>query len=416
LKPAVFAACAIAFGTLAAACGSLAPASPSPIPSPAVTRTPLLLGPSPTPAPTRPIPTSLPPPPTLLPLPDIGLSDWSLGPDGAPATLLVYSDFQSSGAADLLETLFGLTDRHPDDLRLVFRHLPLVHIFDKDSLAGQAAEAAGALGGFWEMARALTERYAEWSVLAPPDFVPWVTDLAGELGLDAAAFRSDLDNGRYAAFMLATYEEAVASGLPGGPLLYLNGSLVRVPPTPLNLEAAVRLQVLSTSTFQNPPAMSLRAGADYFATFVFDDGEVVVQLLPEVAPEAVNSFVFLARRDWFDDTLIYRVVPEGWVEAGDPSATGLGDSGYHLPDEIDAAWNFDEPGRLALASVGPGTGSSRFLITLAPRPEFNGTRTIFGRVLRGLDFLRGLASRDPATDLLDPNGLILKDVLVEIET
>jgi cyclophilin family peptidyl-prolyl cis-trans isomerase len=66
--------------------------------------------------------------------------------------------------------------------------------------------------------------------------------------------------------------------------------------------------------------------------------------------------------------------------------------------------------------VGPGTGSSRFLITLAPRPEFNGTRTIFGRVLRGLAFLQSLAARDPASDLLDPNGVILRDVLVEIET
>lgn len=415
MRRAELAAWAIVIGTLAGACGPASPASPSVASSPAATRTPLRLGPSPTPTTTRPTPTSPPATPTLLPLPDVSLSDWSLGPDGAPATLLVYSDFQSSGAADLLQTLFSLTDRHPDDLRLVFRHLPLVHAFDKDSLAGQAAEAAGALGGFWQMARALAERRAEWSVLPPGDFVPWVTDLAGELGLDVEAFRSDLDNGRYAAFMMATYEEAIASGLPGGPVLYLNGSLVRVPPTPLNLEAAVRLQVLSASTFQNPPAMSLRAGADYFATFVFDEGEVVAQLLPDVAPEAVNSFVFLARQGWFDDTLIYRVVPGRWIEAGDPSATGLGDSGYHLPDEIDASWTFDDDGRLALASVGPGTGSSRFLITLAPLPELNGTRTIFGRILRGLDFLQGLAARDPAEALLDPNGVVLKKVLVETE-
>lgn len=297
----------------------------------------------------------------------------------------------------------------------MFRHLPSIPTYDKDSLAGQAAEAAGAQGAFWPMARALASRHDEWSVLSPDDFVPWVTDLAAELGLDEAAFRSDLENGRYAALMLATYEDAVASGLPGGPILYLNGSLLRVPPTAINLEAAVRLQALSADAFDAAPPITLRPGADYYATLVFDVGEVVVQLLPDAAPQAVNSFVFLAQQGWFDNIPVYRVVPDGWIETGDPSGTGLGDPGYHLPDEIDPAWSFDEPGRLALDSVGPGTGGARFFISLAPLPALSGSRTIFGRVLRGLDVLQALDRRDPSADLLSPGAAILRDVVIEVE-
>jgi cyclophilin family peptidyl-prolyl cis-trans isomerase/protein-disulfide isomerase len=398
----------------ASACSGAGPTE-SVQPTAGPSRTPIQLGPTSTVPASTPTSTPPPPAPTSLPLPEISPSDWSLGPLDAPATLLVYADFQSPGSVNVLRDALQLADAHPEGLRLVFRHNPLIPSFDKDSLAGQAVEAAGTQGEFWRMTRALVERHAEWSVQSPADFRLWLIDLADELGLEVSGFRADLDHGRYAAFMLASYEDALASGLPGPPVLFLNSLLFRVPPTRENLEAAVRLEILASQSFAERPAQTIREGADYFATLVMDEGEIVIQLLPESAPMAVNSFVFLARQDWFDGTAIYLVVPSGWVEAGDPSGTGLGDAGYHLPDEIDPARTFDEPGVVALASVGPDTGGSRFLITLAPLPALNGTRTIFGRVVRGLELLQGLPARDPTSDLLAPGALIMRDVLIEVE-
>jgi len=411
------AACRIASSALAllvSGCTVAAPTEPLQ-PTAGPSRTPIQLGPTSTVLASTPTSTRPPPAPTLLPLPEISPSDWSLGPLEAPAALLVYADFQSPGSVNVLRAALQLADAHPEALRLVIRHLPLIPSFDKDSLAGQAVEAAGAQGEFWPMTRALVERHAEWSVQSPEDFREWLIALAGELGLEVSAFKADLDNGRYAAFMLASYEDAVASGLPGPPVMFLNSLLFRVPPTQENLEAAVRLEILASQAYPEPPTITIREGADYFATLVLDEGEIVIQLLPESAPMAVNSFVFLARQDWFDGTAIYRVVPSGWVEAGDPSGTGLGDAGYHLPDEIDSARTFDEPGMVALASVGPDTGGSRFLITLAPLPALNGTRTIFGRVVQGLELLQDLPARDPTSDLLVPGALIMRDVLIEVE-
>ena len=152
----------------------------------------------------------------------------------------------------------------------------------------------------------------------------------------------------------------------------------------------------------------------YTAFLELDQGEVVLQLLPQAAPAAVNSFIFLARQGWFDGMTFFRVEPGALVETGDPSDTGFGDPGYHLPDEIDPAWTFDEAGVAALSSVGPGSGGSRFFISLQPLPLLNGSRTIFGRVVEGLDLLGDLPARDPALDLLSPDAVVIRRVRIEV--
>ena len=127
----------------------------------------------------------------------------------------------------------------------------------------------------------------------------------------------------------------------------------------------------------------------------------------------MNSFVFLAREGWYDGVGLFRIEPSALVESGDPSETGFGDAGYHLPDEIDPRWTFDEPGILALSSAGPGSGGSRFFITLTPLPLLTGSRTIFGRVVEGLELLSGLPGRDPTLDLLSPRAAVIRHIRIE---
>ena len=73
------------------------------------------------------------------------------GNPDAPLTLVEYGDFEcpfcsrATGTVKELHALLG------DDLRYVFRHLPLPDVHDHSELAAQAAEAAGAQGAFWEM-------------------------------------------------------------------------------------------------------------------------------------------------------------------------------------------------------------------------------------------------------------------------
>jgi cyclophilin family peptidyl-prolyl cis-trans isomerase len=339
--------------------------------------------------------------------------DWSIGPAEAPVELLVYADLQSPNAALGLTDLLDVAARHPQDVRLVFRHFPLLPEYDKDSLAGQAVESAGRQGMFWDMLRWLADNYAEWSVLPPESFREWLVEHSASVGLDEDLFAADLDGGRFAPLMVDAFQKASDAGIPGVPTVFLNGVPVRVSQTPLNLEAAVRLELLAQRQFDGPPPMAIDREAGYTATLELDAGDVVIQLLPDLAPEAVNSFVFLAEQGWFNGTTFFRVEPGAWVETGDPSETGFGDPGYHLPDEIDPRLTFDEPGRVALSSVGPGSGGSRFIISLAPLPVLNGSRTIFGRVVDGLELLGELPARDPAADLISPGAAVIRRVRIE---
>ncbi|MBM2844647.1 MAG: ppiB, partial [Anaerolineales bacterium] len=225
--------------------------------TPSTTRTPIRLGPTSTSAP---VPTSPPAPPeepTSVPIPPVGSDDWRLGPDGASVELLVYADFQSPNAALGLADLLGVHDRHNEEVQVIFRHFPVLPVYNKDSLAGQAAEAAGRQGLFWEMVRLLTSRYPEWSVLPPEGFREWLSEQALELGLDPAGFAADLDGGRFAPLMVEAFQEASEAGIPGVPTVFLNGVPLRLSLTPLNLEAAVRLELLTQRQYDEAPAMEI---------------------------------------------------------------------------------------------------------------------------------------------------------------
>lgn len=121
-------------------------------------------------------------------------------------------------------------------------------------------------------------------------------------------------------------------------------------------------------------------------------GPVRLRLDPVAAPETVNSFVFLARRGYFDGTVSHRVVPGFVFQAGDPTATGRGSPGYTLPDEFPAADFAYTRGVVAMANTGaPQSGGSQFFIALDDiglPPSY----TVFGEVVEGLEVPDRIAS------------------------
>lgn len=386
-----------------AACGPAAPATPIATRGPSPT--PRLLGPTW-------VATSETPAPTPVPVPDVFASEWILGPEDASVSIVVYSDYQCVRCAQVDTMLAELAQRHPKDVRLIFRDCPLTPLHDKASLAAQAAAAAAAQGAYWPMHDLLFARQAEWTGLTTQDFVDWATTAAGTLRLDTAAFRTALLSGRYAAQMQEALRQAVNSGILAVPLLYFNGDLFSIPITGANLEADVRLVLLRSQQFDSIPPMTIDPAANYVAHLRLNIGTVDIQLYPDTAPVAVNSFVFLARRGWFDGNEIFHVVPGLMVEAGDPTGTGFGTPGYHF-DLEESSRSFDRPGVVGVSSTGPGTNGSQFFVTLAPLPSLDGSRTIMGQVVAGLDHLQALAAREPLSDLLLPAAGVILSVTIE---
>lgn len=335
------------------------------------------------------------------------------GPVDAPVTIVVFSNYQCLECAFLGISLGQIRLTHPDDVRIVYLHAPREEN-DKDRLAIQAAEAADLQGRFWEMHDLLFQKQTEWSALAPEAFEAWATGQAETLGMDASVFRSDYGGTAVAERVQASVE--FAAGVPALtlPTFFVNSNS---PYTSLadfaSLDNVVRLYALTTRQFSECPAWEIDPLKQYIVTLETSKGSVVIELYPDQAPQAVNNFVFLARRGWFDGMTFYRVVPNSVALTGDPSGTGMGGPGYLFETELPAGLAFHEAGVVAMDNNGPNTNGSRFFITLAPLPQLDGSYTIFGRVLSGLDVLAALTTRDPQPGTYLPPGDEILRVTVE---
>lgn len=121
-------------------------------------------------------------------------------------------------------------------------------------------------------------------------------------------------------------------------------------------------------------------------------GPIKIELDPTVAPETANSFVFLAESGYFDGTVSHRIIPGFMMQAGDPTATGLGGPGYTLPDEFPAEGTIFSRGVVAMANAGPGTTGSQFFIMFNDVDWLPAQYTIVGHVVSGLDTLDRIAA------------------------
>ena len=159
--------------------------------------------------------------------------------------------------------------------------------------------------------------------------------------------------------------------------------------------------------------MALAEGVAYCAILETERGAITIALRPDLAPQSVDSLVFLAREGFYDGTTFHRVVPGFVAQGGDPTGNGWGGPGYRLPDELS-----EEPfeaGAVGLANTGPDTNGSQFFITLAPALQLTGRFTFLGSVEEGLEAALALTPRDPASGEELPPGDALRSVeIVEL--
>ncbi len=112
-------------------------------------------------------------------------------------------------------------------------------------------------------------------------------------------------------------------------------------------------------------------------------GEIELELFADDAPLTVESFLRLARAGFFDGQEWPRVVPNFVIQGGDPRGDTSGGPGYAIRDELNR--HLYDRGTLGMALSGPDTGGSQWFVTHSAQPHLDGTYTVFGRVVRGLD-------------------------------
>ena len=309
--------------------------------------------------------------------------------------------------------LAQLEKDYPQDVRVVYRHFPLLSLHDKAALATQAAEAAGAQGEFWAMHDLLFERQSEWATLPVEEFQKWLIEQAAGLNLDGDQFQADLLSDATVAIAQDAWDSGVAANLPGTPFILVNGRYYSGPRDYWNLEAIVKMTMLEGRQFTECPPITIDSAKQYTATLKTEKGDIVLELYPDVAPMAVNSFIFLARNGWFDGVTFHRVLPGFVAQAGDPTGTGFGGPGYAFDNEVSPDLNFDQAGVLGMANAGPGSNGSQFFITLGPTSHLDGGYTIFGRVIEGLDVVNSLTERNPEQNANLPPGDKILSVSIE---
>ena len=120
-------------------------------------------------------------------------------------------------------------------------------------------------------------------------------------------------------------------------------------------------------------------------------GKIEVKLYKDKSPLAVENFLGLVKKGYYNGIIFHRVIKGFMIQGGDPTGTGRGGEsiwGKEFKNENSPNLVFDKPFLLAMANHGPNTNGSQFFITTVPTAHLNGGYTIFGEVVKGQDVVK----------------------------
>jgi len=340
----------------------------------------------------------------IPPIPTVSEEDWVLGSMDAETSIIVYSDFQCPYCAVAAPQLEQFQVDNADSVNLVFRHLPLIGIHPIAMPAHQAAEAAGLQGKFFEMHDVLFENQQKWAteIATADDFLPYALELAEDLNLDLEQFENDYSDSATQEKIALAYMDATENiGITGTPSVFItiNGIPFSASYDYNTLTSILKLIELDANRYKDCPPMVIDVEKTYEATITTSKGDVVVELYPDKAPLAVNSFVFLATQGFYNDVDFHRVIPGFVAQVGDPSGLGMGGPGYQYVNEI-SDLKFDSEGVLGVANSGVDSNGSQFFITYAPQTSLDGGYTVFGKVVEGMETVGNLNAVDPQQGIM----------------
>jgi cyclophilin family peptidyl-prolyl cis-trans isomerase len=124
-------------------------------------------------------------------------------------------------------------------------------------------------------------------------------------------------------------------------------------------------------------------------------GTIVFETYDSDAPNAVNNFITLANKGFYNTLIFHRVIEGFMIQGGDPTGTGRGGPGYAFADELNQNTPSYEagyvPGTVAMANSGPNTNGSQFFI-MQGNAHLPHAYTIFGKVISGQDIVDAIAA------------------------
>ena len=143
------------------------------------------------------------------------------------------------------------------------------------------------------------------------------------------------------------------------------------------------------------------------AEMVTDKGTLLIEFYDDDAPIAVQNFIDLSKKGFYDGLKFHRVIPSFMVQGGCPDGTGAGGPGHTIPCELDGVKQIHDKGVLSMAHRGRNTGGSQFFIchNRQNTAHLDRNHTCFGKVIEGLDLV----------DEIRQGDTILKVTIIEEE-
>jgi peptidylprolyl isomerase len=160
------------------------------------------------------------------------------------------------------------------------------------------------------------------------------------------------------------------------------------------------------------PAASMGATGTPHLILTLKDGDVDIQLMPEIAPKHVERIVTLTGQGFYNGLTFHRVIDGFMAQTGDPTGTGMG--GSTLPDvQAEFSATHFDPGMVGAArSQDPNSFNSQFFITFADSGFLDGQYTVFGKVVAGMDVVNKIKKGDPDSGQVDNPDKIISAKIV----
>lgn len=147
-----------------------------------------------------------------------------------------------------------------------------------------------------------------------------------------------------------------------------------------------------------------------------EDGRVVIELRPDLAPNHVARIKELTRDGFYDGVVFHRVIPGFMAQTGDPTGTGTGGSGQNLDAEFSSEKHVRGTVSMARAS-NPNSADSQFFIVFEDAPHLNGQYTVWGQVTDGMEHVdnikKGASYNNGAVD--EPDSIVKMQVAADAQ-
>jgi peptidyl-prolyl cis-trans isomerase B (cyclophilin B) len=150
-----------------------------------------------------------------------------------------------------------------------------------------------------------------------------------------------------------------------------------------------------------------------------NEEQIMVELYPDVAPNTVKSFIFLAKKGFYNGLIFHRVIPEFMIQGGDPNGNGSGGPGYSIKGEFTNNGFVNnlkhERGVISMGRTPQSKDSagSQFFIMVKTAPPLDNDYAAFGKVTSGMDAVDKIVNTPRDKNDKPNQNQVMKSVTVD---